>query len=182
MTWWADWNWGTVPDWIAGIGTAGAFGTTALVLKRESDDRRTRLNYERSEQARRVRLGPIESGPASGKRGIHATRHFVIKATNASEDAIHDFSLELHVPNEYEVLDRREARAAAEVVAVGQVVPLEFTVTIPWRDANDHTIPTVPVRASLAFTDMTGQRWIRDHTHRLTMQTRRRGTILSPLD
>jgi hypothetical protein len=36
----ADDRWGTLPDWLAAVGTVGAFGITYLLLRKEQEDRR----------------------------------------------------------------------------------------------------------------------------------------------
>lgn len=64
---WSELDWGSVPDWLAGVGTVGTLAVAVRVLSREASDRRKQGEFARSAQARQVRLDPVSSRAVAGR-------------------------------------------------------------------------------------------------------------------
>ena len=56
----SDIQWGTVADWLSGIGTVAAFAVTYRALQREIRQRRAEKRQERIEHARQLRVELVD--------------------------------------------------------------------------------------------------------------------------
>lgn len=84
---------GTVPEWIAAVGTAGAFFATAWLLWREEEARRRRHEEEAKGQARRVNVwavGEVESTPD--------TQVIDVALSNSSEEPVYTVHVDAMEP------------------------------------------------------------------------------------
>jgi hypothetical protein len=134
-------DFGTLPEWLSGIGTVGTLLIAVRVLSRERAERRAdeleRRAREWEREARQARLVTYWV-PEEGKYG---TPQVIV--SNASENPVFDFSILLH----------REVIGSRRSIPPGQV---EF----PVNDAVEAR------ELVLAFTDAEGRRWKR-REHRL---------------
>lgn len=167
--------WVGVREWAIGLGTVGTLGVSLWVLNQQrteiqtqAAERRKATEYERSVQARGVILLPTKRVGGEGIARQHRQRSIEVTGINRSAEAIHDVELGIEVLGEVELADGSLVVAPKRVLvlAVGEPVQHRVVVRSPWDDSITDYKP-FDVRPSLTFTDMAGQRWVRDHEHRL---------------
>lgn len=94
-------DWGSVPDWLAAIGTLLAFAATVVLLSREGRARKhlqaaeeRRLEEQHREQAARVYIA-WDWGTTSSD-GEEAQQVYTVRLVNGSAEVIDDVILVLH--------------------------------------------------------------------------------------
>ncbi|NJP31063.1 hypothetical protein [Micromonospora thermarum] len=149
----ADWrvNWGSVPDWFAGLGTVGTLLFGVLSLRREI---RTRRREDRAARARQARL-------VSTTARIEGSGVLRVRVANDSDGPVFDLvatpvvhtgapgpgGRRVPVATVTGPVDRLDGRTGAELfVAVDRTV-----------DLTGYASATV----DLGFTDQQGNRWRR---------------------
>lgn len=150
-------EYGTVPDWLAGVGTVGAL-VVALVLL--SHDRRARREVEeerRRAQASRVVcwLEAVEVLTPVGDRRVELVLH------NGSEEPV--FDCRVHVD--------LDAAATSTFRDGGRRLTLAEPMLPPGQTRRPLSLPVFDLphaSAGMAFTDTSNRRWGRGHNGRLS--------------
>jgi hypothetical protein len=144
-------DWGTVPDWLAAVGTLLAFAVALRLLFKELDARRENEEDRRREQASRVAAWarPVGAGPND-----HA-----MMLRNNSEQPVTAVRLVMEHPDMPEVVTREESW---DLVPPGEQRVDDMWVTGP------------PGPVTLTFTDAAGHRWTRRPDGRLVEPDRPR--------
>lgn len=169
--------WAAVRDWVIGLGTLGTLAVSLVVLKRQGDEidsqaqeRREAGEFSRSAQARQVKFSPFGGrggGAGSYKVFMDYTPSFVV--TNESDEAIHDVTVSVAIEGLVTPPPGGPTwvPAATGVLAAGEALSHRLIVHAVWDETSDdyHYFTAKP---SVQFTDMSGQRWVRDHEHRLS--------------
>jgi hypothetical protein len=158
-------EYGTVPDWIAGIGTAIATLVAAVAILREVQRRREEQAAEFSRQARRVLCWPavVEAPDYEGRtmpgRPSNPTLGVIIR--NGSEEPVVDFKaqaeLDPAVLAEMDDALRRRLTVEEPIVPPGD---MQRTGYLP-------TSARTFARVWMVFTDANGTRWLRDSNWKL---------------
>jgi hypothetical protein len=162
-------EYGTLPDWIAGIGTAIATIVAAVAINREVQRRREEQAAEFSHQARRVLcwLAAVEPPEHEGRtppgwpdRGRPAPTLAVI-IRNGSEEPVLDCKAHVDV----------DPAALATIEDVGRRRLAFEEPIIPPGDLQHRLYLPTSVRTSarvwMVFTDANGTRWSRGSSGRL---------------
>ena len=170
-----DWNlnWGTVPDWVAGLGTVLTLLFGVLVYQRDAENRRRaqpRLVYAVAGNGHQIgpdRLGPTHTfqitdgyrmalvNPGIAERlprnfaSANQVCNFVpVRVANNSEEVVIDVRLRL--------LDFRGDQVGNEIVAEDYIQPTaEVLLQIGYVDDRGPN----GVTPQIDFTDAVGQRW-----------------------
>lgn len=156
MEWLQEWDWGSVPDWFAAIGTVGTLGIVVIAWKRDHDASRDQRAFQRSEQARQIRVGSVERPMAtrSGEDGIDV--HWRVVVENLSPYPIHDVEVGLEsLPAALSDPGRTPRRPSArKVLPSGERVEHATVLTVVGCPLEEiECVPTV------RFTDSARQRW-----------------------
>lgn len=149
-------DWGSVPDWLAAIGTLAAFGVALRLLAKELDARREQEEDRRRAQARLVNAWPTMKWRESDGE---AESWFVV--VNASDEPVYQVKVT--------VVPRDSGFAADPEAARGQVPTIEEDLPLPLRpqETSERWAPaesklgTWHVVLGLSFTDSMGRRWKR---------------------
>jgi hypothetical protein len=159
-------NYGTLPDWLAGVGTVGTLAFSLWLFARQQADRRLA-------QAQMVSAWPTAPEPTPTGGGVI----FAVKVKNASTEPVYDVRATM-VPYDSPHADNPEA-------ATGQVGTT--TVRMPILPGGEELESGVdPIRTGilpgavgLSFTDAQGIRWqrlpsgvLREHPERLASRSR----------
>ena len=157
-------DWGTVPAWVAAIGTVLAFAVTFALLLWEIRLRRAQAADQEMRQARLawVEANGTEISPSRGKVTV-VTRPVV---HNASDETIH--GLFVRVYDEFGQLLGDTMPAAASLPPRSEVA-CYLRVDVPQEHARGFESMSV----ELFFTDADGRRWKKDRDHRLVRQLKR---------
>lgn len=163
-------EYGTVPDWIAGIGTAAATIFAAVAINREVQRRREEQAAEFSHQARRVLcwLDVIEAPEHEGRtmprmpgQPPRPQPALAVIIRNGSEEPVLD--CKFHVEVDPDALARIEDVGRRRLAFEEPIIPpgdMQRTVYLP-----------ISVRTSarvwMVFTDTNGTRWSRGSSGRL---------------
>lgn len=154
---------GTVPDWVAAVGTSSAAIIAVMVLGREILTRREAALAELTDQARRVLcwLEEVELDHPYFPPGEHTTRSLAVVLRNGSDAPV--FDCRAHVEVDPTVL--------AELENVGHR-RLAFSEPILPPGDTQHTVYLPPrVRTAslvwMTFTDANGTRWSRSSSGKL---------------
>ena len=163
-------DWGTVPEWIGGIGTLLAFGVALRLLFLELRARRATESDNRARDARRISAwwewddeiatgaGPVPRDRAGLPRG------WVIRLRNAGDTPVYDCQVYLGGPR---------TRGKQPMRFDLPVVPPETTLwegfgTEDVFDPSDEDYETKTAWVELVFTDSAGKRWLRKWYGELT--------------
>ena len=148
---------GSIPDWISGLGSAGAFAAALLLVRGEARARREDRLAEQVRQARLVAMGALK---ATGSKTHNYTWDIRLDVMNRSDHPVVELEAQLYPrevdspmtvppPLTLERLDAFEERA------------------LEWRHAEGlHFAPDEVGKhliASITFTDVEGRRWKRSH-------------------
>jgi hypothetical protein len=157
-------NYGTLPDWLAAIGTVGALAFALVLFARDQEDRRRA-------QARRVVcwlvVEPTTSSFRPGIEGPTTTSivgdHLEALLHNGSEEPVFDCRVQVD-------LDPRQASTAGpdsnwRLVLTERMLPPGRTPRPLW-ELPGRDLPHANVW--MVFTDANNQRWQRSHTGRLS--------------
>jgi hypothetical protein len=166
-------EWGTVPDWLAAVGTLLAFAVALRLLFKELAARREVEEDRRREQARLVSAWTLRDQFQTGF-GTYELG-FAVKVRNASQEPVYDLKFTL-VPYEGPfATDPEAARRADETVEtgteggdLGRLPPGE---TIRFRIKQRPHLESLVL--GLSFTDSQGRRWKRLPNGTLTEITKR---------
>jgi hypothetical protein len=163
-------DWGTVPDWLAAVGTLAAFAVALRLLAKELAVRREAEEDRRRDQARLI------SAWLADPEDIDRNVWLMIIATNGSDEPIYGFHAVL-VPSESPFTDDPEA-------GLGQVGTAQFRrETLPPKETTRGMFQVVkdgivtgvmPGPVSISFTDAAGRRWKRYPDGRLVEPDRPR--------
>jgi hypothetical protein len=140
----ADLKLGMLAEWVAALGTVGAFWATYGLLRKELAARREQEEDRRREQARRAAAWtlPVPRRP---------DRH-VLVMHNGSEEPVYAITLVMEHPDQPGTVTREES---------WDYLPPEERSKEPY----DHAGPPGPI--TLTFTDAAGRRWTRHPDGRL---------------
>jgi hypothetical protein len=128
------------PDWIAALGTVGAFWATFALLRKEQKARREAEEERRREQASRVAIW-TQSVPAPGP----STTYFIVMRNN-SEEPVSAITFVMEHPDQPGRVIREDS----------------WDLLPPGRHPGPATTEEyLPGPITLSFTDAAGRRWTR---------------------
>jgi len=151
-------DWGTVPDWLAAVGTLAAFAVALRLLGKELAARREAEEDHRREQARRVSVWATEIEQVPPALG--SLVFFVVRA-NRSDEPVYDVLIEM-----------------ASNDPGGAWAPWRKHIPVMPPGQEQTRLQVVPYRpgpVTLTFTDAVGRRWKRYPDGRLVEPDRPRG-------
>jgi hypothetical protein len=149
-------DWGTVPDWLAAIGTLAAFVVALRLLAKELTARREQEEDRRRAQARLVNAWLTMKWRESDGE---AESWFVV--TNASDEPVYQVKVTVVPGDSGFASDPEMARGQAETIEENWNSPL-----LP-HESRDGCVPdewnwwTRKASLGLSFTDSQGRRWKR---------------------
>jgi hypothetical protein len=178
---------GTLPDWLAALGTLGAFFAGLRLLRKELEARREDVEDRRRAQARLVAAW-TDYQPVPGMLGppIATPPHeHVFFVRNGSEEPVYDVSVTMVAKDSPFAGDPEAARredGGLEAGAVGAYFSL-----VPPGECIRNTIPAEIVPGpyppcSLSFTDAQERRWKRFPNGRLQGPPEIRRSVKDRLD
>jgi hypothetical protein len=162
-----DWNrlltldWGSVPDWVAALGSVVSLLVIYSGLRREMKLRRKTEDAVRGRQARLV-------SSVTNPRGAGV---LAVEIANGSLGPIHDLTIaavrvrEEGSPKSWPALDLAAVRGAVTRLLPGEST--EFSITLP---PGSEMAPATPLAAVVEFTDEEGLRWQRIGSHQPDLQ------------
>jgi hypothetical protein len=144
-------DWGTVPDWLAGIGTLAAFFVALRVLAKELEARLEQAEDRRREQARLVSAWvstPEDDLPPE----------FTLIVRNGSNEPVYQVKASM-VPYDspYGSDPEDGTGQPRSVVETSEILPPGKD----WQTYFDPRSRIVPGPVSMSFTDAAGRRWTR---------------------
>ena len=148
-------DWGSVPEWVGGLGSAGAFAVALWLLRTEALLRRKDRTAEESRQARLVLIGPLRGrGPGADDVAWDVEAEVV---NNSSMGPVFELEAELwYGPSNKHV--------SVEPVVLEQLNSMERK-TLEWKHLSDPYLRRDKVSSELtvvlSFTDTDGRRWTR---------------------
>lgn len=143
-------DWGSVPDWLAAIGTLAAFAVALRLLAKELTARREQEQDRRSEQARHVAAWAFR---AAGTPAGH-----ILFVRNKGEEPVSSIRLVMEHPDEPGTVTREET----------------WPLLPPGLEDELGRYPHPPGPITLSFTDAAGRRWTRYPDGRLVEPNRPR--------
>jgi hypothetical protein len=155
-------DWGTVPDWLAAVGTLAAFAVALRLLAKELAARREYEEDRRTEQARLVSTWTTFPERDAQDSSLY---WFYVVVKNASEVPVHNVSVVMEEPRSpyARATGSPDCRMQFFTVAPGENDRLAF------RHPEHHAGPL-----TLTFTDAAGRRWTRYPDGRLVEPDRPR--------
>jgi len=156
-------EWGSVPDWIAAIGTSFAFVAALYVIFRDHQAQRRRQNEEDARQARLVLswVDAFETAEVvATEHGLKPRHRFEVVIHNASSEPIIDCLAEVWIDTD----EISKDIATSRVQRHKHIIPPGN-----YREAVQ-LAPDWATRAvaSIAFTDGNGRRWLRNANNELS--------------
>jgi len=153
-------DWGTVPDWLAAVGTLAAFAVALRLLGKELAARREQEEDRRRAQARLVNawLG-VKTRESDGEE-------YSAVVKNDSDEPIYQVFTTAGPAVGRFASDPEAGRGQAEVV------DHDWIMLLP-GDAREGPLPGPLLSISLSFTDSQGRRWKRLPYSTLTEVTKR---------
>jgi hypothetical protein len=167
-------DFGSLPDWLSGVGTVGALLLTYALLRRELDARRDEVNDRRRAQARLVTVWWTRVQKDSNKDMTDFTGEwpeeigFRVWAANSSQEAVYDCWLSIEsglaesaqFPEGLSVvpLPFGFARATETIIVIGTLPP-ESKVS----HFIDHNIVSFLKDITVYFKDTNEREWRRHH-------------------
>jgi hypothetical protein len=162
---WTD-SYGTLPDWLAALGTVGAFAVTYALLRKEQQARREDQDDRRRAQARLIAAWTTRSTPLYDPSSGRGRLEFRIR--NGSEEPVYDV-LMMMVPRQSAFADDPvEANFHTEESAVLVELPILPPNHVEERDLRVEG-GLARGRLGLAFTDTADRRWKRYPDGRLQL-------------
>lgn len=175
-------NWGSVPDWVAGVGTVLAFATATVVFAHGLSERRRSNRRKQAEQITAWLPGSMSSAYREWirGRGLDVLFHVHVNLINASDSVIYDLfvvvtcehsdhpmpmqmdsgEIVASEPTPWEHCRDRQARGRAAAVPPGK-----------WRvSVRLSNTSVLPLRLDIFFRDNRGVYWRRDPLGRLSEQ------------
>lgn len=144
---WRDVHFGDVPTWGAAIGTVGAFIYTALLFRRDRDDRISGNARHVAAWIGTKEIEPDQSGMASVGEGLMmAGTYRAIFLRNGGDEPVYDVQIHL--------LGREGDRIPTPRISIDVLPPQDSRYWI--RTEDDEAVRT------LEFRDPAGQWWERD--------------------
>jgi hypothetical protein len=146
-------DWGSVPDWLAALGTVAAFAVALQLLAKELEVRREAEEDRRSEQARLVSAWPQDPFWEQGQTWLP------VAIRNGSSEPVYQVRAVMVPPEspyasdpEVATADVNKVRVRREIVAPGQLTIAHFGI---------EALNVVPGPISVSFIDAAGRRWKR---------------------
>jgi hypothetical protein len=160
-------DWGSVPDWLAAIGTLAAFAVALRLLAKELAARRDQEEDRRRAQARLVNAWPTmrwreSDGEAEGWSVVR----------NDSDEPIYQVKLTVVPRDSRFASDPEAARGQAQTIEDDWMGVLPRQTREGWLPA-EWKLSTWYVAMGLSFTDSQGRRWKRLPNGTLTEVTKR---------
>lgn len=169
-----DINWGSVPDWVAAIGTIGSLYAALWLLKQEINDRR-RHEAEAQTQSARAVSAWVQTGQDK----------YLFAAKNSGEEPVYDCVVYSDLPIVDPVTKQRGVRMKDEKTPMGEPWPYyldRFLGVIPPGETSKFEIDSDSVEYEyqglpdlwIEFTDVSGKHWKRDaggKIHQITERT-----------
>jgi hypothetical protein len=149
-------DWGSVPDWLAALGTVAAFGVALRLLAKELAARREAEEDRRREQARSIGAWPTAPVPEHPRA---ANQVFTVILRNGSQEPVYNVQAVMKHPD----LSSDEVRRAGWStwqLTLGILPPGENFTKL-------RLVPYQPGPIELSFTDAQGRRWTRHTDGRL---------------
>lgn len=144
-------NWGSVPDWVGAVGSAGALIGAVVLLGIESSRRRSERRAEEEDQASLVAVWLDGADFESGT--------WIARVSNRSDLPIFDCFVDVWYPN--------ELPSRAHIWGVRPQDALDSNLVAARSDPTSRSVfPNV----SLQFVDANGRGWRRDEFSRLHRQ------------
>jgi hypothetical protein len=149
-------EWGTVPDWVAAVGTVLAFAAALGLLMKELAAHRGYEEDRRRAQARLVNTWPVMKWRESDGE---AEGWFVVE--NASDEPVYQVKLTAVPLDSAFASDPEAARGQAKTIEKDLRLPLlpherrEGDLPAEWKLGTWHVV------LGLSFTDSQGRRWKR---------------------
>lgn len=142
-------DWGSVPDWLAAVGTLAAFAVALRLLAKELAARREYEGDRRRAQARLISTWDTFPEPDPHDSSVY---WFYVVVKNASEEPVYRVSVVMEEPGSIfaETTGSPNARMEFFTVAPGESDRLGFRMP-------EHRSG----RLTLSFTDAAGRRWER---------------------
>lgn len=164
---WLGLDWGTVPDWLVGVGTVGTLVAAVSTLAKDRAESRRQRMYQRSAQAREVHLGSVQRKSVSGVVGQQMRMSYTVAVTNQSAEVIHDVKLALWIMPAAALYDqaRPARRVELPVLPPGETLTCQLDTVV--KDVRGQGPVDHECRVEASFTDLSGQRWIRGPDYRL---------------
>ena len=155
-------DWGTVPAWVAAIGTVLAFAVTFALLLSEIRLRRAQAADQEMRQARLawVEVGGTEISPSQGT------------VTMVTRPVIHNVSDETILGMFVRVYDDFGQHLGDTMPAVASLRP-RSQVACYLKVVAEHARGLESMSAELFFTDADGRRWKKSRDERLMRQLKR---------
>jgi hypothetical protein len=164
--------WGTLPDWLAAVGTVGAFIAGLRLLQKELDARREALEDRRRAQARLVAAW-TDMQPVPGMLGPPiATPPYehVFFVRNGSEEPVYDVSI-IMVAEDSRFADDPEAAMRGDGTLEDGAVHAHFSIVPPGERVRNtisaEIAPSPYPPCALTFRDAQERRWKRYPNGRL---------------
>jgi hypothetical protein len=164
-------DWGTVPDWLAAVGTLAAFAVALRLLAKELAARREQEEDRRREQASRVACWleivedpdwpPRHWAPDKPVRAVAAVLQ------NGSEEPVYDCRVHIEL----------DPGASGKLVSGDRQYSLEERTLPPGRTQRSVSFPREdlpPASTRMSFRDAAGRRWTRYPDGRLVEPDRPR--------
>lgn len=166
---WTPW-WGTAPDYIAALGTVGAFIAGLRLLRKELEARRDGVEDRRAAQARLVAAWVSPSHPEVDPDGSNPRTVYYILTRNGSSEPVTDVwvrtrrrgggvNLSKSLDTPVKPLSEIRRLNAYSVIAPD-------TTEAERREAEKSPIPD---EVEIEFTDSAGHEWIRHPNGRLQL-------------
>jgi hypothetical protein len=154
-----DWNWGTVPEWIAGMGTALAFGFAAIAF---SHDLNARRDEDRKSQARLVDAWVAEAHWQPQTNEESYVLVVTVQASNGSSQTVRAVGVDVEFHHQ-----RLFGGSLAPVIPPTQP-GTEPTYVLNFSGFDSQYVSKIPDNRlrfyfglSIDFVDAAGNRWIR---------------------
>jgi hypothetical protein len=167
-------DFGSLPDWLSGVGTVGALLLTYALLRRELDARRDEVNDRRRAQARLVTVWWTRVQKDSNKDMTNLMGEwpeeigFRVWAANSSQEAVYDcwLSIESELAEGAKLLEgslvvplpHGFATATGTIISIGTLPP-ESKVSY----YIDHSIVNSLKDITVHFKDTNEREWRRSH-------------------
>jgi hypothetical protein len=150
-------DWGTVPDWLAAIGTLAAFGVALRLLAKELAARREQEEDRRSSQARLVSAWPTDPQVEGGRLRV------TVVVKNGSDEPVYQVHAVLVPPDSPWAEDPEAGAGQVPAAEIGRMM-------LPPGQKEEGRFPMImsilhtgigPGPVGISFTDAAGRRWKR---------------------
>lgn len=147
-------DWGSIPDWIAGVGTAGALLLTWRLLKHELEASRAERQARATDELRREadQAACVSSWLEDLDPQIHGAQGWVVWVSNSSSSPVYNCLVEVS-----EILGDGDQRAHFSSVPPGR--PLSARLS---RELFGGVVTIGDCNTQVRFTDASGRHWQRN--------------------